>query len=555
LPRAFPSIEAQSFTYDENGNLTLDVETKRTDTDTTVEQATSHSYDKLDRLESTTLPANKTLHFEYYAGGQRKSVTDAEGVSTSYEYDGLDRLATATIPEGTTHFTYWPDSLSKSTQLPNGVTEQRCYDNANQLTDIVLVRGSASEACVPTGTLLSRFVYTYDDNSNRKSQVETRTTPATQEQTTETTTYGYDNLDRLTGVAYGDGRAVLYRLDAVGNRTGEREAPASAVSTLGPEVFDSLQSSQLSRDTSGTFNRADWLMTLRDTTDASRNRDLTYDANGNLHTSDSSTRSRTFTWDVRNTLTTVSDDNQEVGRYDYDANLQRIWRHTASEDVQYTLDEDFILQEQDSTRQAKRRYHYAQSPLAVSDSTNTSTTTLLLSNDTLGSVSDAISLAGEVVAARKYDAWGNHREGTTPSTENFKLGYTGHQLDVETGLTYARARYYDSELGQFISRDTYEGILEEAPSLHRYAYAHTNPLRYTDPLGHCAEGIDEGCSLGIVDILTASFKSATGPETYHDLTTQYREENYQEYTTTGPSYYSSRWEDLMGMPVLNQHRR
>ena len=31
--------------------------------------------------------------------------------------------------------------------------------------------------------------------------------------------------------------------------------------------------------------------------------------------------------------------------------------------------------------------------------------------------------------------------------------YTGRRLDSETGLYYYRARYYDAQLGRFISRD------------------------------------------------------------------------------------------------------
>jgi len=487
LPRALPSIESQTFTYDENGNLTHTIETKLTETGT-VQQTTVRTYDRLDRLASTLLPSNKLLSFGYDAAGQRKRITDPDNVSTLYEYDALGRLSTATVPEGITSFTYWPDSLPKATVLPNGLTEQRCYDAASQLTQIVLVRGSVAEDCTPGGTLLSRFAYIYDANGNRLRQTEARTNPATGALAPpETTAYGYDILDRFTGVAYADGRAALYHLDAVGNRIGEREVPTSALppppGELGPGSFHSLPPEQLARDTSATFNRADWLLTLTDSRDSSRNHELGYDANGNLSSLLSSTRSRHLSWDIRNTLTTVNDTGQEVGRYDYDANLQRTWRRTAQENVQYNLDDDFVLQEVDSTRLTKRRYHYAQKPLALSDTTGTSTITRFLNNDSLGSVSDATSIVGEVIAMRKYDAWGNHRSGTAPTDGDFKLGYTGHQYDVETGLTYARARYYDSTLGRFISRDSYEGSLPDAPSLHRYAYAHVNPLRYVDPDG------------------------------------------------------------------------
>ncbi|HWO53836.1 MAG TPA: RHS repeat-associated core domain-containing protein [Paenibacillus cookii] len=40
------------------------------------------------------------------------------------------------------------------------------------------------------------------------------------------------------------------------------------------------------------------------------------------------------------------------------------------------------------------------------------------------------------------------------------------------GLTYARARYYQPEIGRFISEDTYEGQIHEPLSLNRYTYVY-----------------------------------------------------------------------------------
>ena len=120
-----------------------------------------------------------------------------------------------------------------------------------------------------------------------------------------------------------------------------------------------------------------------------------------------------------------------MGRYDYDADLQRTWRRTASENVEYVLDDGFVLKEKDTARQTKRRYHYAQKPLAVSDSTSTTITTAFLSNDALGSVSDATSTTGEVMTARKYDAWGTPREQTTPAVADLQTRL--HRTPVRRG--------------------------------------------------------------------------------------------------------------------------
>jgi len=65
--------------------------------------------------------------------------------------------------------------------------------------------------------------------------------------------------------------------------------------------------------------------------------------------------------------------------------------------------------------------------------------------------------------------------------------YAGERGETATGLGVAR--YYDSKLGVFLSRDSFEGNLNDSPSLHRYTYAHNLPLRYRDPNGRCVLGI------------------------------------------------------------------
>jgi RHS repeat-associated protein len=165
-------------------------------------------------------------------------------------------------------------------------------------------------------------------------------------------------------------------------------------------------------------------------------------------------------------------------------------RKTAQENVEYVLDDRFVLQEasgSDSTHPSYRRYYYGKEPLAVLDSGQS---VRFLSVDALGSVSDFTTTSGTLYQSRQYDAWGQYRNGTAPAANQPKLGYTGHQFDPETGLVYARARYYDAETGVFLSRDTYEGDLSDAPSLHRYLYVRGNPLRYADPDGNSDTAAD-----------------------------------------------------------------
>lgn len=65
-----------------------------------------------------------------------------------------------------------------------------------------------------------------------------------------------------------------------------------------------------------------------------------------------------------------------------------------------------------------------------------------------------------------------------------RFAFTGYYFDSETGLYFAKARYYDPATGRFLTEDAYPGKIEEPASMHRYIYAHDNPTRYIDPNGH-----------------------------------------------------------------------
>jgi hypothetical protein len=59
-------------------------------------------------------------------------------------------------------------------------------------------------------------------------------------------------------------------------------------------------------------------------------------------------------------------------------------------------------------------------------------------------------------------------------------------------LIYLRARWYDAYLNQFIQPDTIVPDARSPEDLNRYVFARDNPLKYTDPSGHCPQG-DSAC--------------------------------------------------------------
>ena len=90
----------------------------------------------------------------------------------------------------------------------------------------------------------------------------------------------------------------------------------------------------------------------------------------------------------------------------------------------------------------------------------------------------------------KYDAWGNH-EATVADETHVTLAeinpfrYRSYYYDSETGLYFLQTRYYDPEVGRFISRDSIEYADPEIIcGLNLYAYCGNNPVINVDPMGN-----------------------------------------------------------------------
>ena len=88
-----------------------------------------------------------------------------------------------------------------------------------------------------------------------------------------------------------------------------------------------------------------------------------------------------------------------------------------------------------------------------------------------------------------YDAWGNSsvvvNENNVANINPFR--YRGYYYDVESGLYYLMSRYYDPQIGRFISPDTQDYLDPDTiGGVDLYAYGLNNPIMYVDPTGHFA---------------------------------------------------------------------
>jgi RHS repeat-associated protein len=441
-----------TYTYDERSNLiqTLDANNVKN----------RYTYDKANRLTGIDLAytSGTPVHDSAYAydhASRRTSLTDATG-TTSYTYDNADRLLTVTAPvTGTVTYTY--DALGRRASLkypgqtnpvtyayttrgqldtvtdwlstvtdygydtagrltsiayPNGVTSTLGYDNANRLTSITHANGA--------GTLES-ISYVLNAAGMRESMTDG----------SGQTTWGYDALDRLTSASYPNGDAVSYGYDAVGNRT--------SLTING-------------NTTTNTFDAADRLTASGTTT-------YGYDANGNQTSTTVGGVTTTYSYDSLNRLTSVTSGGSTLASYSYNGDGLRTSKTVSGVTTQFTWDPTglgTVISDGDS-------YVWG---LGLVGRITAGGTRTYAHQDGLGSTRLITDSSGAVVGTTAYDAFGSTRSSTGIQ---YRFGYTGEQLDAETGFVYLRARYMAPGSGRILSKDPFGDFLDQPTSLHRTA--------------------------------------------------------------------------------------
>ncbi|MCK4261207.1 MAG: hypothetical protein KAX49_19690, partial [Halanaerobiales bacterium] len=123
-------------------------------------------------------------------------------------------------------------------------------------------------------------------------------------------------------------------------------------------------------------------------------------------------------------------------------------------------------------------------------------------HDNLGSTVLMIDTEGEVVFEQEYAPFGQdlHKAGTyekSPYDVEAGMKYTGQIADVDTGLYYYNARYYDPEIGRFNREDEYHGDVFRPQGLNPYVYVLNNALKYVDPSGNIGINISSTDGGGI----------------------------------------------------------
>ena len=95
--------------------------------------------------------------------------------------------------------------------------------------------------------------------------------------------------------------------------------------------------------------------------------------------------------------------------------------------------------------------------------------------DLVGSIRVITDATGTVTTSYEYEPFGVIVKTTGSDEDN--LGFAGKRLDAGSGLSYFGARYYDSAMERFISRDPAQD------GRNWFVYCANNPLSYVDPSG------------------------------------------------------------------------
>jgi RHS repeat-associated protein/uncharacterized repeat protein (TIGR01451 family) len=425
---------------------------------------TRYVYDEQDRLVRVIHPDGQEIGYRYDALGNRRELITPVG-TVAYAYDALNRLVAVTDPRGrTTAYGYNEIGLRMQRRLPNGITTTYGYDTLSRLTSIEHRRGQQPP--------LASYNYTLDLVGNRLSVVEGNGTSIE---------WRYDQADRLLEetLYVPDGSVTRRRFtyDATGNRL---------AMTLNGE------------ETSYGYDELDQLL-------IAGGAQYSYDGRGNLFEVLESRTSTSFDYGAEDRLGAVTRPDGTRIDYAYDADGRRIEQTVGANSTAYLWDEtsvygDVVL-ETDTSGTPLATYLLGDDELIAQERDGSVSYYL---HDGQGSVRALADASGTVTDHYRYDSYGDAEH--IGSTVN-PYQYTGQQFDALTGLYSLRARYYDPNTGRFLSRDRAAIVIHDPVELNRYAYARSNPIRYSDPSGYEAFG---GVLLRRISISSAPAIALTG---------------------------------------------
>jgi len=415
---SYPDLTAATYGYDELSRLT---------TATNPNGTVTIAYDNRSRVSSVTDVFGQVVSYAYDASSNRTQLSLNGATNASYQYDALNRLTQLTDNAGLA-FTFGYDAANKLTSriAPNGITATEQYDDLDRLTRLKYVQGQ---------TTLADFQYQFNDVNNITQTIDGAGSH----------NYTYDSLDRLTAATHPNQTNESYTFDDVGNPTASHQG-----SSYSYQPFNRLVTAN-----SNSYG---------------------YDSNGNLISRTEASGTWTYTWDYENRLKQAALSGGVTVNYTHDALGRRVQRSSSSGSVKkFLYDGADVVRDLNTDLTVAADYLNG---LGLDDklrqiSAGTAAYYLL---DHLGSTRALTDSSGNISTSFGYDSFGNATGGPAPTA----YGYTGRELDVDTGLMYYRARWYDPQQGRFVSMDP---VGFRGGDVNLYAYVLNNPANFRDPTG------------------------------------------------------------------------
>jgi RHS repeat-associated protein len=207
--------------------------------------------------------------------------------------------------------------------------------------------------------------------------------------------------------------------------------------------------------------------------------------------SDVDGRELNLSWNSKYQLSTVDVAGGTNVNYDYNVLGQRISRKEitgSTTNTEYYIHEGVnIVADLDVDKNLLRSYTYAPaydniiSMTIYGDDTNT----YFYIRNHINSVVALVDENGDIAESYDYDSYGSVTvfDANGNELEQSALGnrytFQGREVDYTTGLYNFRARWYDSETGRWLSKDSI-GI---KGGFNQYVFCGDNPVMFADPAG------------------------------------------------------------------------
>jgi RHS repeat-associated protein len=551
------AIETTSFSYDESRFGMISAE-ESSPGSTTTTGVTSWGYDNTGQLTTAT----RTVPAQTVDG----IAIPAVDVGMSYDYDIAGRMvkqvhrfgpvagaSTVTRELGSD---YWPDGSLRRKKLADGTwTGEYRYDLAGRLTSIdnaapvsasepdffisgitYIARGQATNVTYGNGATAA---YTYNAargwmegvtavnaGLTQLSQTYTRNqkgmiTAIASPTTGMAWTYAYDGLDRL--------------ITATNNLT-----PSETRSYAYDAADNMVRNSGLCAATPNLVYPAQGATSVRPHAPATIcGAAVVYDANGNTTSYDSDGAGlkgpRTFIYDLENRPIAITRDGVTT-LFAYGPDGERVSKATGGTTIYYLGGEaDITFSSVTPSGLLASQIH--------ADVRREGTQTLYLIRDHLASNRLTIPQSASAMQSHAYGPYGSPRI-TNAATVPTGRGYINERFDAETGLQYLHARYYDPELGRFLSPDWYSPW-RSGVGTNRYAYSFNDPINMSDPSGHAT--FNSGTTFGNTTIYAGTDPNAPVWRGNDGITVN----NPQPIPGQRPTIH--RWENIFGTFVVARY--